>query len=395
MGLPKVRIVIQNGQLGKTAEIARKYALVGSGATATGLALGVSKQFFDIDEVKAAGIDAAFDTSNTVEVFKQCQEYYDKAGKGAELWLMMVSKTVTMAQMADKNNSYAKKLMEDAGSALTMLGIFRTPDNAYAPTITEGLDPDVRAAELKAEELVRLFRAENNPLRMVIGARDFQGTASALRDFRTSDSNGVQLCFFETLSGKKTGAVGYLLGLYASLPLQRKISRRKNGALGLEDAYMTNGLSTLGYKNSWDSMHDKGYVFAIKIPNETGFFLNDDSSCSPKTDDYSVISRGLVIDKAQRISANVLENELHDDFDVDEKGFPDPAVIKNIQNEVERNITAQMIPENITEVRVVINPKQNLLSQTTFKIEKIGVRPKGFADFIDVNLGFDVQTVNN
>lgn len=394
-GIPKVRIVILNGQLGRTAEIVRKYAIIGSGATLAGMALGVSKQFFSLEDVEAIGITAAFDTTNTTEIYKQAKEYYGKAGKGSELWIMMVAKTVTMAQMCDKTLAYGKKLIVDAGSDITMMGVFRTPDNTYAPTITEGIDPDVRAAELKAQELINEFKTENNPFRIIIGARDFQGAASisSLRNFRTSNSNGVGLAFFETVAGKKTGAVGYVLGVFASLPLQRKISRRKNGDLGLEMGYMTDGVSTMTYKSSWDSMHDKGYIFTIKPSNKTGFYFNEDASSSPATDDYSVLSRGLVIDKAQRIAAGVLENELHDDFDVDINGFPEPAMIKNIQNILDKNISDQMKPENITEVRVVINPKQNLLSQTVFKIEKLGVRPKGYADFIDVNLGFDVEVV--
>jgi len=393
MALPKVRITILNGQLGRTATINRVYALIGSGATATGLALGQSKQIFNLKEAEDLGITEAFDTANAVQMHRHIKEFYAKSGDGVELWIMMVSKTITMAQMADKANNYAKKLLTDAGGSVTMLGIFRTPDTSYAPTITAGIDPDVNAAVLKAHELCADFVADHKPLRVLVGARDFQGDASVLHNFRQNTQNRVGVILGETESGSKTGAVGFTLGYFASLPLQRKISRRRNGDVGIEMGYTTDGAKTTDVESAWGSIHDKGYIFFIKAPNKSGFFYNDDPACCPVTDDYSALSRGLVIDRAHRLAAITLDDELHDDLEVDENGFPSPGVIKSYQQRVEAAIANDMIPENISAVRCEIDPRQNLLSNTTFKIKKLGVRPKGWADFIDVNLGFDVQPV--
>lgn len=394
MGLPKVRITILNGQLGRTATINRVYALIGSGATATGLALGVSKQIFNLKEAEDVGITEAFDTANTVEMWRQIKDFYAKSGDGVELWIMMVAKTVTMAQMADKANAYAKKLIDDAGGTVTQLGIFRTPDGTYAPTITEGIDPDVNAAVLKAQELAIDFAAKHQPFRVLIGARDFQGTASELRNFRQNTQNRCGVVLGETVEGKKTGAVGFTLGYFASLPLQRKLSRRRNGDAGIEMGYVTNGTKTTLFETAWDSIHDKGYIFFVKVPNKSGFFFNGTPACCPETDDYGEIPRGLVIDRAHRIAAITLDDELDDDLEVDENGFPSPGIIKSYQQRVETAIANDMIPENVSAVRCVINPRQNLLSQSTFKIEKLGVRPKGYASIIDVPLGFDVQPAN-
>ncbi|TAE60979.1 MAG: hypothetical protein EAY68_10035, partial [Bacteroidetes bacterium] len=331
-----------------------------------------------------------FDTTNTVEIWKQIKEFYAKSGDGVELWIMMVAKTVTMAQMADKANNYAKKLIDDAGGSVTQLGIFRTPDGTYAPVYTEGMDPDVNAAVLKAHELANEFALNHQPLRVLIGARDFQGTASALRNFRTNTNNRVGVVFGETEAGKKTGAVGFILGYFASLPLQRKPSRRRNGDAGLEMGYITNGAKTTDFTTSWDAIHDKGYIFFIKVPNKSGFFFNGCPACCPETDDYSELTRGLVIDRAHRIAAITFDDELDDDIEVDENGFPSPAVLKSYQLRIETAITNDMIPENVSAVSCEIEPRQNLLSQGNLKIKKLGVRPKGYPTMIDVNLGFEV-----
>ena len=43
------------------------------------------------DDLTALGIDAAYDSTNSVAVYQQVNEYYSQAGTGALLWLVGVS----------------------------------------------------------------------------------------------------------------------------------------------------------------------------------------------------------------------------------------------------------------------------------------------------------------
>jgi len=107
MALPGVNILLQNGGLG-LAPLSDD-AVVGivfNGVAATSLALGTSFQGFGLDEFEALGIDAAYDTTNTVKVWRTIKEFYDAAGDGAELWIMLVSQATTVEAILTKTNTH-------------------------------------------------------------------------------------------------------------------------------------------------------------------------------------------------------------------------------------------------------------------------------------------------
>ena len=99
MSLPEVIIVVKNGGLGGVTSLKDGISgLIVSGTDAPSVdwLLGVGKQFFSIDEVKDAGLNADYDLANETNAFKQVANFYKVAGDGAELWVMVVPKTETM-----------------------------------------------------------------------------------------------------------------------------------------------------------------------------------------------------------------------------------------------------------------------------------------------------------
>lgn len=389
MALPGVKIIIGNGQLGRVAPVNDAVmGLIVSGVAVTDkIGLAEPKAIFALEDAVELGIDAAYDVTNTTDAYGQIKEFYDRAPNGTELWIMIVAKTATMESVCDKTNDLAKKLLTAANGRIKMWGIARTPDSGYEPTFVDGIDDDVDAAVLKAQELCEDFALQHKPCRFLVGARDFQGVVGDLKDFRQSSQNrgGVVL---GSVRDSGEPAVGFTLGQFANRPVQRNIGRVKDGDLGLSEAYLTDGTSVDEYENAWGSIHDKGYIFFRTFPNKNGYYFNDDPSCSPLTDDYSSLARGRVIDKAHVIAYTTFVEELLDDLEIDEDGYMDAAVVKDYQQKIENAIGVLMVPAEASGVICEIDPRQNLLANDTVKVSALKVRPRGYAKYIEIPLGF-------
>lgn len=390
MALPNVEIEILNNQLGRVNLTSDAVAgLIVSGTAPSGLALATAKQIFTLEEAEAVGITEAYDTTNTTDAWKQIKDFYDRAGSGAELWIMVLAKTVTMATACDKANDIAKKLLNAAAGRIRLLGICRVPDAGYEPVLTDGIDGDTNAAVLTMHALAEEFADNFKPFRGLVAARAFTGTPADLKDFRTNTNNRVGVVLGQTKSGSLNGSVGFALGQFVNRPVQRNIGRRKDGDVGLIAAYMSNGISTETYEASWGAIHNKGYIFFRKFPNKSGYFFNDDPSCSDKSDDFSSLARGRVMDKAHVIAADTYFEEINDDIEIDEQGYMAPAVVKSYQQKIVNAISSNMMPGNISGVTCEIDPVQNLLASDKVQIKRLGIRPKAYAKTIAVPIGFD------
>src|SRR3954462_2823491 len=116
-----VNITLANGQLGATLQtndgIAGK---VLTGVTEGIYTAGTPILITSMADVATAGITA---TGNAFAI-KQLKEFYDQAGTGAQLFLMLVPATMTVAQMADNTNpNGAKKLLDYAAGKIKVLGL--------------------------------------------------------------------------------------------------------------------------------------------------------------------------------------------------------------------------------------------------------------------------------
>lgn len=391
--LPDVTIPILNNQLGRVESVVdRVPGLILFGPAATSLALGTAKQIFTLQEAVDLGIDEAYDTTNVTDVHKQIKEFYQAGNNGQELWIYLVAMATTMETAMDKTGSIAPAFLTAMGGRCTFLGISRYPVSGYTPTTTDGLDNDVSAAVLKADALAKEQQALNKPFRVVIGARKFT-PGTALKNYRLNTNNAVALILFSTSATYNAvayyqAAVGFYMGLVCKLPVQRKASRVKNGDVGLLNAYLTDGTTIESKLSLLDTLAGKGVIVLRKFTTKNGYFCSPDYTCVANSDDYSTLTRGFVIDKAQRIAYATFVNELDDDIDVAEDGTISPAVAKSYQQKIINAITIGMAGE-ISGVTCVINAVQNILATDMVQITKLGVRPKGYASYINVPLGFN------
>lgn len=386
MGLPKITFIIATAGLGLlTADIQKTPGLVITGTTVAGkIAIGESKQLFSLEDAKNSGID---ELSNPF-AYKHVKAFYDYAGTNAELWVMLASDATKTSVMADKTENIAKKLINDAGGKIRVLGLIKK--SVGTETIASGLDDDTDLTAVNLQALADEFTEKYFPFRALISGNNFNGSVSDLKDYETTDHNRVSILLANT-DAQKEASMGLALGRLASTPVQRKMHRVKDGAVENFAAYFTNGEKVESLTSSWDNIADKNYIFLRNFVGKAGFYFSSDPTLTDSTDDFNSLSNGFVMDKAMIIAYNVLVENLGDEVPVTDSGTIHPAIIKSWQASVESNINGNMTDKGeLSNCKCYIDETQDVLATGTMEVE-IQLLPVGYAEFITVKIGFTTQ----
>lgn len=403
--LPNVRITQSNGNLGLLPQSDDSITgIIASGVAVGGqFALGdLIGPFTSIEEVEAVGIDSAYDVTNTCLAHKHIVDFFTEAPRGTKLYVMIVAKTVTMAQMCDVTLTHAKKMIETATSGRPRIIIItRTPDGAYTPAYANQLDGDITTAIANAQALVAAMQLNYIYPRFIIEGRDWQGNVSSTRDLRDSATTpganrvaivlGQDKAYADALPAldvrKKYAFAGLVGGRLAAGPVQRNIARTIDGPLPVTSpGFSNNGAFTSLSPTQQDTMDDKGFIFLRGYEGIAGYYFSFDHTCAVETDDYNNLRYGRVIDKASLIAYNTYVQRLNDEILVDTvTGKMQPSVIKSLEGEVEKAIQLNM-GDSISGADAYIDADQNVLSTGEIKVE-LGITPKGNAKTFIVTLG--------
>lgn len=398
--LPRVKILFENGNLGLVQP--SPDGLLGiccTGVAVAGtFALNTAYKLSAYEDLHGLGITAV----NNPSIDKIIKEFYNEAQTGTGVWLMAFPDTIKMSDMADKNNNYAKKLIEITNGKLRGIIISRTPAVGYTPTITGGLDADVQTAIFNAQLLAEwATEVKFAPIFVVIEGFAYTGNSTDLADLTDgTSSNRVAVMIGDSVINSKQTAVGILAGRIASIPVQRNIARVKSGAVAVIKAYIKNKLVD---EADTAGIHDKGYITLRTFVGRAGYFFNDDFMATKATDDYSHLTARRTIDKAYRICYNTLLDELLDEVPVNGDGTLQVSLVKSWQAKVESAIASSMtangeLSADITNpsdkgVVCYIDHRQNIIADSKIAV-RVSVRPFGYPRYIDVYLGFQTMTSN-
>ena len=389
MALPNVSIQLTNGGLGQIA--ANEDGVVGmvlNGVAATSLALGTSKQGFSLQEFVDVGINAAYDTTNTVKVYRQIKEFYDEAGEGAELWIMLVSQATNINSILDKTQNFAKKLLTDAGGRIRLLAVSRNPAGGYTPSTTANqVDLDVVNAITTGQALADDMLAAFTPVRFIIEGYAYTNTTVGLVNLRSLTKPNVAVLIGNSESGARS-AIGLLLGRLAAIPVQRNPGRVKDGSLAITAAFL--GTSTLeSVETQATALDTNGFITLRRFPGRAGYYFSDDPTADLATSDYNSLARGRVIDKAVRLAYTTFVNEILDEVLIDSAGKIEVSRAKYYQTLIQSAIDTSMTADGeISSVDVFVDPQQNVLSTGRICVN-LEIIPVGYAKNILVKLGFN------
>lgn len=389
--LPRIKIQFLNGQLGTVGESPDGlFALVcGAAAVAKMLELGKGYTLRSFDGLAALGVTS----ENNPRLYKHVQDFYAEAEEGTRLVILPVDKSKTFTELCDKDTGVIKDLITAQNGALR--GIFVAGDGREAAITTNGLDDDLFTALPKAQQLAEWATASlYAPLFVILEGRGYKG--GAVKDLHREAYNRVGVLVGDTVEASEGAAVGMMAGRLATLPVQRNIARVKNGALKPIRMY-------LGEKPVEENaaavsdLYDAGYITPRKYVGKAGYFFTDDRLACDPTDDYAHITARRTIDKAYRIAYEALLELMMDELAVNEDGTLQHGIVmawqQMMETAVNRGMTAAgelSADADGTGCKAYIDPAQDVLSTSRIELT-LKVRPFGYARYVDVRLGFQVE----
>jgi hypothetical protein len=364
----------------------------GGVATAQYTTLGTIVKLIQLSDAEDLGFTASYDTTNKVLIYNTLKRifHYDP---DAVVYLMVVAQTVTMAQMCDKANSHAHKLMLDEFTerSIKWLGIIRNPATGYTPTYTTGLDNDVIAAIPKAQELVDELKGRAIFLRGVFieGRMDPTFNAATLLNLRGQASDTVSVVIAQDPATAsldalfaRTANVGDALGMrtvrkvsecLGSVNIANKPEAKKgNETYPLTDraaGYWLSAQLSSGKKFSeltsteLTQLENKGYIIAGKYDGLDGIYFNDSHTCITDSDDYAYQEDNAVWSKAAELTRAALLPVMKGEVEIDPTtGFLPASQIKSYQARARKKVGEMTKSAEISgEPIITIQPDQDVV----------------------------------
>ncbi|MGV8814746.1 MAG: DUF2586 family protein [Gelidibacter sp.] len=408
--LPGINIKFDNGNIGTVVPSADGvFGLLASAvAVVDKFDLNTPYTLKGMSDVAKLGI---LPDVNNYTLYTWLRKFYEEAGEGTELWLMGFAKTDKLsdwfAPAVATGRTPAELLLDASNGRLTALFTSFSPDVSYVSVITAGIDADVVVAKSLAQTLAENVTAQDyTPIFVVLEGYGFNGNAIDLADLTAESNNRVGIFIGNT--EKRTGDVtvngastSVLAGRLAKISVQESPAKVKLGALKTLTAFIVDEPVE---QYDVEALHDKGYMTFRTHARKSGYYIVDGILATDIADDYQKLARRRVIDKAFRIAHNILSNEIQNDFDLTNSGTIDPIYAKDVEGNVEREISILMTdrgelskdssnPED-TGVKAAFNLTNNVAATNRIEMT-LKVRPKGYAEFIEVLLGFSVELNNN
>jgi hypothetical protein len=386
MAAPKLTITRSNGNLGQSLQTSDGIAgLIMSGESVTDkIQVDTPRLYTSLEAAEEDGI-----TSAGVNAFawKQIKQFYDEAGDGSELYVLITTVAVDFA--ANKANPQTTSLLDYANGKIRLLAYsFEVPG---APGVTDGLMNNIHVAVPLAQEIAEEYAEKYQPVSVVL----FDGTAYSgipgdLKDYTAEAYNRCAII----LSGEEdqgNGDVGSALGRLSRVGVQRKMSATADGPLeGIDAAYLKD-TTVENRMNYLDTFHDRGYIIHRKWEGLPGYYFSSSRTLTADTDDFATITNNRVMDKAILIGQAELVTRMESDFLVDKNGNMSLSEVKSWQGAIQKAIEDAMVPDEMSSVTVKVNGSQVVTPGSEIKVTVSG-QPRGYAGTISGEFGFTATT---
>jgi hypothetical protein len=410
MARPNVTITIEKGRLGRQTAAADGISLLYVGLDTNSplyspLLAGVV--FYSLRNAEDYGITSDTDVSNGCLVWEHIKDFYVKAPEGTALHILAFDRTQNYQTLfgAGNTNALSAYLSTNAGE-IKLIGVApntRTQDATTHHTITDITNSLALVNAFAVDEFDR-----KRPLHIILEGRNFNPSGSVVNLRGITEASYVSVIVARDTqrvvelvdegieSAADMAAIGFLLGKFAAIPVQRSIARVKDGDLGWVSASFSGGNAVSTYTDGeLDALNDKGYIFATKIMGKNGFFFNDDPTCVALTDDYAFASHTRTMGKVVRIVNLVFTEELSDEIDIDATtGFMTVTTAKDLQNKCENALNQQMTNRGeVSAVSCFIDPNQNVLQTDEIEVS-VEVVKKGTKRKFTIKVGFAAKISN-
>ncbi|AHJ98933.1 DUF2586 family protein [Hymenobacter swuensis] len=393
--LPDVSIIKGRGGLGRQrpTEDGISGLLTQGVAVVGGLQLGTVYELRSLRQLEALGVDADYDTANSADLHYHVSEFF-RLSQGGVLYLLVVARTVTMAQMADKAEPYAKRLLTEANGKIKQLALCLDSAASYAATVVDGLDGDVVAALPKAQALAAEEFAQHRPVLVLLAGHGLSVSLAGLLDLREQNAEYVALVIgTDHLSRPGVPAIGTALGTVSLAQVHENIGWLDKFTLAGNGRFLSAGLSngkSLGELVAGDleGLHAKGYLFAMQHVGFDGFFWNDSHTCTDLASDYAYIENVRTSNKAARVVRQALLPSLKGPLPLNADGTLRASAVGELEAKGKSALDNSMgRAGEISASDVYIDPAQDVLA-TSIVTADFSIVPIGTAREIRATVGF-------
>lgn len=404
--LPGIDIKFENGNIGTVVSTADGVfgILASAVAVADKFALNTAYSVRGMADVAKLGILP--DVDNGV-LYKKLKEFYTEAGEGTKLWLMGFAKTTTPSDWFTPDVTTgiapARLLLDVANGEISLLMTSFDPEAIYTITLENGMDEDVVLTKAMAQAFAESYTDTHySPIVVLLEAYGFSGVISDLPSLLESTDNrvGVFIGDSEIRNGTvvNNNAANHILAARLSkIGVQENAGKVKLGELATTKAFIVDDAVEAV---DVESIHNKGFITFRTHVRRAGYYISDDPLATGLDDDYHYITRRRTIDKAFRIAHNVASREILEDLDVNNDGTISPFYAKTVEGAIEQEIYNQMTQRGELSadstnkddlgVRAKFNTEINVAQTSRLELS-LKVRPKGYARWIEISLGYEVS----
>lgn len=384
-------VTLQNGNIGgRVADNDRVMCICMTGATEGTVVAGTPFLVSNPAAITALGLTEGNNPLAVKYFDKYVKEAEDKGIAQFQLYVLLVSNTMTINQMANVTNDQgAKKVLDFAKGNARIIAVLSDDTAVYdgdpAIDTTNGINADCYDAMNELQTLCNSYATANTPLRGIVGCTSFTGDATDLTELPEGAKNRVMMVIGDSESGNGCD-LGTVMGRLAAIPVQRKISRVKDGPIQSTTAFI--GATSADVYADTQTIVTRGFVTFKKFPNKAGFYFTGDYMATDDTDDYNTMSRGCVIDKAHALLYATYVEEIDEEVNVNDDGTIDANYAKYLEGLGTNAINLNMVAlRNCASVRIFVDPTQNVVTTNEVAISA-EITPVGYSHSIPIKLGF-------
>lgn len=376
-GTPSVTANVTNGNLQRQVIITDGVAgIVGTASVAGNIGKVVT--VYSLSDAETKGY------TETAEPFlyRLILEFYNELGGSQELWILGTEDTMTMESACTSTNANGvKKLLSVSQGRVNMVGVCRNPAALY----DEGsgfLDQDVPKALITSKILAKYQQSINRPVRILIEGRVNNETATPIFEPRSAENtfSGV------VLGGTKndgSASIGVALGRAVKYPAHVKLGDGLNGVLSITSAFIGSKPVAEYDPTELNNFTNAGYIHYHTREGVSGYFFSVDKMAG--NDDFFILVRGRLIDKAQRISTSSATPFLESSVRITPEGNINDVDAIYLEETIKTQLLTQMSGQ-ISAADVIIPTEQNLIETSTLEMQ-VKIQPLGYLTWMIVNLG--------
>jgi hypothetical protein len=202
------------------------------------------------DFVTGLNVTPDYDIVNSLNVYQQVKEFYDEAGDGAYLWLVVTATASEYSTYCAYStgttflNLIRGTIASDLAMRVKMIGLCSIPP--VTQQSSTDFDSDILASIPILQESAEGLSSEGFPLSIILDGSNMSSTATSatIGTMATKLAPSISFC----ITGSKpngVASVGAALGRFARISVGHGFGETDDGPISLTSSFLTNGVSVL------------------------------------------------------------------------------------------------------------------------------------------------------